>query len=454
MSLVADNTDYDKKIERFYILLLEGNCNEELFFKVKSAIKENWIENQNNLDAWVLYFIVLQKEKNILNNLDVEENIGTYLLNKINNVVNNNDNSLTVGIKSKEEINNIIHELVYKEVEKFFDDIFSKIAPNFDYIFSLPFERTGNIGIDIIKIINNFNNNFNTNKDYKNKIIEIFLHSAKKGQEKINKEQIQYCKKGEYLYNQYLNYCFGDFFQDIGINQVPFVEFKFCNSSLWFLQTKLLPRYSTCLFLFLYPFIFSFIYAFGNFDGFNKAIQAIFVMLMNLDILLTGMLVIEWFPRLIDRFSKVKEMEKAKKQYVVNSNRFSQIETVINQAMEVLKSIPQNDEVDNLVEKIKRYKDLINSFDKMDTPSAICSLNVYLLPFLNNIIKEKEKISLQDILSSKEAFDSANDSLLKLQEQQEIKVLTAKQIEFDIAKHELDFLNSQLVKEKIPVTNK
>ena len=212
MNLVADNTDYDKQIERFYILLLEGNCNGELFFKVKSAIKENWRENQNNLDTWVLYFIALQKEKNILNNLDVEENIGDYLLNRINNVVNNNDNSLTVGIKSKKEINNIIHELVYKEVEKFFDDIFLKIAPYFDYIFSLPFERTGNIGINIIKIINNFNNNFNTNKDYKNKIIEIFLHSAKKGQEKINKEQIQYCKKGEYLYNQYLNYCFSDFF--------------------------------------------------------------------------------------------------------------------------------------------------------------------------------------------------------------------------------------------------
>ena len=173
--------------------------------------------------------------------------------------------------------------------------------------------------------------------------------------------------------------------------------------------------------------------------------------MLNLDILLTGMLVIDWFPRLIDRFSKVKEMEKAKKQYVVNSNRFSQIETVINQAMEVLKSIPQNDEVVNLVEKIKKYKDLINSFDKTDAPSAICSLNVYLLPFLNNIIKEKEKISLQDILSSQEAFDSANDSLLKLQKQQEIKVLTAKQIEFDIAKHELDFLNSQLIKEKTPV---
>ena len=44
--------------------------------------------------------------------------------------------------------------------------------------------------------------------------------------------------------------------------------------------------------------------------------------------------------------------------------------------------------------------------------------------------------------------------IIEPQEQQEIKVLTAKQIEFDIAKHELDFLNSQLVKEKIPVTNK
>ena len=438
--------DNNKQIERFYILLLEGNCEGDLFVKVKAAIKENWEENNDNLDLWVLYFVALQKERNVLNNLDNEDSLEVYLLSRINKAVNTEDNSLTIGIKSKKEINNIIHGLVYKEVEKFFDDIFLKIAPNFDYTFSLPFEKIRDN--NIVRIINNFNNIFNTNRDYKNKIIEIFLQSAKKGQIRIKKEKIEYCKKGEYLYNQYLNYCFGDFFQDIGINRVPFVEFKFCNSSLWFLQTKLLPRYSTCFFLFLYPFIFSYLVAFDKFSGFEEGIKLFLAVSSALDVWLMGMLAIECVPRLKHRFSKVREMEQAKKQYVVNSNSFNEIEAVINQAVEVLENISQNDEIDILIKTMERYKELTASLTKTNTPTTICSTNVYLLTFLNNIIKNKDNLSIEDIRLSKEAFDSAINYAVRLKEQQKQKALMAKQIELNIAKQELDYLTSQLEPQK------
>lgn len=206
---VVVDENREKQIERLYFLLLEEYCNSKMRHKIKYEIRELWENNQNLLDAWVLYFLILQKERDIIEKLEVDDTLSFHLLNKINTVVNKDDNSLIVGQKTKEEVKEIIHNCVYKVIKVRFDNFFSDVLPQVEDSDALG-ERKKRLR-QISRIINNFNDIFVVEQDYKRKIAQIVIKSAQKRQEEIYNENLAWVKWAEKKYNQKMNFCLLDF---------------------------------------------------------------------------------------------------------------------------------------------------------------------------------------------------------------------------------------------------